>query len=83
MESLRCFECKIEKPLEKFAPNKRKYQVKSNKGRCMVCKKCVLHNAVTKLSVVRYDFDENTFKIIKFNDPNEAVEFINKEEGEY
>ena len=50
---------------------------------CMICKKCTLHNAITKLQVVRYNFDENKFEIIKFKDANEAVEFINKEEGEY
>ncbi len=50
---------------------------------CMVCKKCCLHNAITKLQVVRYNFDESKFEIIKFKDANEAVEFINKEEGEY
>lgn len=83
MESLRCFECKIEKPLEKFSPNRRKYQIKSSKGRCIICKKCVLHNAITKLYVVRYNFEENAFKIIKFKDPNEAVEFVTKEEGEF
>jgi hypothetical protein len=83
METLKCFECKIEKPLSKFAPNKRKYQIKSAKGRCLVCKKCVLHNAITKLQVVRYDYEESTFKVINFKDANEAVEFINKEEGEY
>jgi hypothetical protein len=50
---------------------------------CIICKKCVLHNAITKLYVVRYNFDESKFEIIKFKDANEAVEFINKEEGEY
>jgi hypothetical protein len=83
MESLKCFECKIEKPLEKFAPNRKKYQIKSSKGRCIVCKKCVLHNAITKLYVVRYNFDDSKFEIIHFKDANEAVEFVNKEEGEY
>jgi len=50
---------------------------------CIICKKCVLHGAITKLYVVRYNFDESKFEIIKFKDANEAVEFINKEEGEY
>ena len=83
METLKCFECKIEKPLSKYVPNRRKYQIKSNKGRCIICKKYVFHSAITKLYVVRYNFDENKFEIIKFKDANEAVEFINKEEGEY
>ena len=83
METLKCFECKIEKPLSKYAPNRRKYQIKAYKGMCMICKKCALHNAITKLQVVRYNFDENKFEIIKFKDANEAVEFITKEEGEF
>lgn len=83
METLKCFECKIEKPLSKYKTNKRKYQIKSSKGMCIICKKCCLHNAITKLQVVRYNFDESKFEIIKFKDANEAVEFINKEEGEY
>jgi hypothetical protein len=83
METLKCFECKIEKPLSKYAPNRRKYQIKSNKDRCIICKKYVFHSSITKLYVVRYNFDENKFEIIKFKDANEAVAFINKEEGEY
>jgi hypothetical protein len=83
METLKCFECKVDKPLSKYTPNRRTYQIKANKGVCIVCKKCVLHNAITKLQVVRYNFDESKFEIIKFKDANEAVEFINKEEGEY
>ena len=83
METLKCFECKIEKSLSKYAPNRRKYQVKANKGMCIICKKCSLYNAITKLYVVRYNFDESKFDIIKFKDANEAVEFINNEEGEY
>jgi hypothetical protein len=83
METLKCFECKIEKPLSKYAPNRRKYQIKSSKGMCIICKKCSLHNAITKLYVVRYNFDESKFEIIKFKDANEAVAFIDAEEGEY
>ena len=83
METLKCFECKIEKPLSKYRPNRRHYQVKANKGMCIICKKCVFHSAITKLYVVRYNFDENKFEIIKFKDANEAVDFIDKEEGEY
>lgn len=83
METLKCFECKIEKPLEKYKPNKRKYQIKSSKGRCIICKKCSLHKALIELQVVRYNYDENKFEVINFKDPNEVVEFFNKEEGEY
>ncbi len=83
METLKCFRCKIEKPLEKYAPNRRKYQIKSSKGRCIICKKCALHDALVTLKVVRYDYEENCFKVISFKDPNEVMEFFNNEEGEY
>jgi hypothetical protein len=43
----------------------------------------VLHNAITKLQVVRYNFDESKFEIVHFKDANEAVEYVNNEEGEY
>lgn len=82
-ETLKCFTCKIEKPLEKYKPNKRKYQTKAYKGMCMVCKKCSLHKALVELQVVRYDYEENKFIIINFKDANEVMEFFNKEEGEY
>ena len=82
-ETLKCFKCRIDKPLSKYAPNRRKYQIKSHKGMCIICKQCNLLTAIRKLKVVRYDFEENTFKIINFKDANEAVEFVNNEEGEY
>ena len=50
---------------------------------CIICKQCNLLTAIRQLQVVRYDFEENTFKIINFKDANEAVAFIDAEEGEY
>jgi hypothetical protein len=82
METLRCFNCGIEKPLEKFKDNKRKYQVKSAKGKCIVCKACSFHKALNTLSVVRYNFEENNFKVIHFKDKYEVLDFYETEGGE-
>jgi predicted metal-binding protein len=63
----------VDKPLEKYKDNTRKYQIKSYKGKCMVCKACSFHNALDKLSIVRFDFEENKFKLIKFNNKYEFI----------
>ena len=82
-ETLKCFKCRIDKPLSKYAPNRRKYQIKSHKGMCFICKQCKLLDAIRSLKVVRFDFEANTFNVIYFKDANEAVAFIDAEEGEY
>ncbi len=82
METLRCFECGVDKPLKKFKDNTRKYQIKSAKGKCIVCKACSFHKALKTLSVVRYDFEEKNFKVIKFNNQYEVLDFFDKEGGE-
>ena len=83
METLKCFKCHIEKPLEKFKDNYRKYQLKSNKGKCIVCKLCSLQDALNTLSVVRYDYEENKFIVTAFQNKCEVVEFFDKEGGEF
>jgi hypothetical protein len=82
METLKCFQCGVDKPLEKYKDNTRKYQIKSYKGKCMVCKACSFHNALDKLSVVRFDFEENKFKVINFNNKYEVLDFYDNEGGE-
>ena len=82
METLRCFNCGVEKPLEKFKDNTRKYQIKSAKGKCIVCKASSFHKALSTLSVVRYDFKENNFKVIHFKDKYEVLDFYENEGGE-
>ena len=83
METLKCFTCKIDKPLEKFADNRRTYQTKSSKGKCLVCKLCSFQDALNTLGVVRFDFTDNAFKVIKFNSKHEVVDFFDKEGGEF
>jgi hypothetical protein len=82
METLKCFNCHIDKPLEKYKDNKRNYQIKSAKGKCIVCKACSFHEALKTLSVVRYDFEEKNFKVIHFKNQYEVLDFFENEGGE-
>jgi hypothetical protein len=81
--TLKCFKCGIDKPLEKYKDNNRKYQIKGNQGKCIVCKLCSLQNTLNTLSVVRYDYEENKFVVIPFQNKCEVVEFFDKEGGEF
>jgi hypothetical protein len=83
METLRCFTCKLDKPLNKYKNNNRHYQIKAYKGKCVVCKLCSFQKALNDLSVVRYNFEEKGFNIIKFNDYAEVAEFFRLEGGEF
>ena len=80
--TLKCFQCGVDKPLEKYKDNTRHYQIKSYKGKCIVCKACSFHTALDKLSIVRYDFEENKFKLIKFNNKYEVLDFYDNEGGD-
>lgn len=80
--TLKCFQCGVDKPLEKYKDNTRKYKISSYKGKCMVCKACSFHTALDKLSIVRFDFEENKFKLIKFNNKYEVLDFYETEGGE-
>ena len=64
MKTLKCFTCKIDKPLSKYKDNNMRYQVKSYNGKCIVCKECSFKKALKELSIVRYDFEK---KRVYFN----------------
>lgn len=78
-ETKKCFYCKIEKPLEDFSINKRKYQVKQEKGRCISCKQCFLEQSIKDLSVIYFDFELNKYIIEKFETAEEVIKFIENE----
>lgn len=78
-ETKKCFYCKIEKPLEDFSINKRKYQVKQEKGRCISCKQCFLEQSIKDLSVIYFDFELNKYIIEKFETAEEVIKFIEDE----
>ena len=79
METLKCFECQVNKPLDNFSVNRRHYQIKAYKGRCMVCQKCSLFRALETLKLVRFSFEDNKFIVIEFKDANEVIEFFKNE----
>ena len=66
METNECFHCKIKKPLEDFDINRRKYQIKADKGRCIGCKQCYREKSIKDKSVILFNFEINNFDIIKF-----------------
>lgn len=78
-ETKKCFYCKIEKPLNCFSINKRKYQVKEEKGRCISCKQCFLEQSIKDLSVIYFDFELNKYIIEKFETAEEVIKFIENE----
>jgi hypothetical protein len=49
----------------------------------MVCKLCSFQKALNELSVIRYNFEEKGFNIIKFKDYAEVAEFFKNEGGEF
>lgn len=72
----KCFTCKVEKPLSEFEVNRMKYQVKADLGTCIVCKECELAKAIKTLSVIKYDFEQGKFVLIKFNTENEVINYF-------
>jgi hypothetical protein len=78
MESKKCFTCKIEKPLNQFDIDRMKYQLKSDKGTCKVCKECELNKALKTLSIIRYNFEIMKFEIINFDNADEVLNYFNK-----
>lgn len=79
METKKCFDCKIEKPLNEFTINKRAYSLKSDKGRNIVCLDCCEKKAINQLSCVQFNFEKNNFDIIYFKNKKEVTEyFINE-----
>ena len=78
MESKKCFTCKQELPLSDFDVDRRKYQLKSDKGTCKVCKECEYKRALEQMSTIKFNFDTNKFDIINFETVDEVNKFFNK-----
>lgn len=71
-----CFYCKIEKPLDDYQINRRKYQVKADKGRCISCKQCFLEQSIKDMSVIYFNFEINKYEIVNFETEQEVINFI-------
>lgn len=76
MKSKKCFRCKIEKSLDKFQEDKRKYQLPSDLATCKVCIECNIERALEDLSLVFFNFEENKFEVVKFEDKEEVIKYF-------
>jgi hypothetical protein len=75
LNSKKCFLCKELKHLSEYAPDHRKYQLKPDMNTCKVCKKCDFKRALVELSVVRFNFVEQKFEVIKFENKEKVIEW--------
>lgn len=82
-EKITCFKCKQHKSLSSFKENRREYQVKIYKGRCLVCIDCDFQRSVKDLSVIRFKIESKKFDIIKFNNELEVLHFFWEEADVY
>lgn len=76
MKSKKCFRCKIEKSLDKFQEDKRKYQLPSDLSTCKVCIHCNIERALEDLSTCTFNFDENKFEVMKFENQEEVIKYF-------
>ena len=74
MENKKCFRCNKIKPLEAFNVNGMKYQLKSDKGCCITCKKCMIKHSSLDMKAMVYNFDTGKFEIKHFKTKKEIKE---------
>lgn len=82
-DTITCFNCKQKKDIKSFKENKRSYQVKAYKGRCLVCIDCDFKRSVNDLSVIRFNFESKKFDITNFNNELEVLSFFWEEADVY
>jgi hypothetical protein len=73
-----CFSCKRKLPLDNYTINKRHYTLKTDLGRNRVCKICTFERSVKSKSLIQYNFEENKFDNIKFDDIGQVAEYFTK-----
>lgn len=62
----RCFTCNRLKPLIWFKINKRKYQLKSDKGRAVNCRLCNVKRLIKQDGqIIKYNYAINKYEPIK------------------
>jgi hypothetical protein len=64
--------------LDNFTDNKRQYTLKTDLGKNRVCKICTFDRSVKSKSLVQYNFEENKFDNIKFDDIGQVAEYFTK-----
>jgi hypothetical protein len=71
-----CFQCRRMLSLDEYTDNKRIYTLKTDMDKNRVCKICNFDRAVKNKSVVRYDYEQSKFVVIKFNNIGEVGEYF-------
>ena len=76
MDNKQCFTCKEYKDLDLFFVDRRKYQVKADKGRCKVCIECEKKKALKHMEILKFSFEENKFVTIKFDKVCDVINYF-------
>ncbi len=62
--------------LNEYTDNKRGYTLKTDMGKNRVCKICNFDSAVKKKSLVSFNYEQNKFEVITFNNIGEVGEYF-------
>ncbi len=76
MESKRCFECKKIKTLDCFSVNSRKYQLKADMGRCIVCHTCIKARALRDMKLIILNDETQKFETMYFKSKNQVEKYM-------
>jgi formate hydrogenlyase subunit 6/NADH:ubiquinone oxidoreductase subunit I len=76
MEKKRCFECKKIKTLDCFTVNSRKYQLKADMGRCIVCHSCTKARALRDMKLIILNSETQKFETLYFKSKNQVLKHI-------
>ena len=71
VERKRCFRCDKIKPLDEFNVNRMKYQLKSDKGHAITCKKCMIKHTSAEMKGCIYNLDTGKFEVKHFKNKQE------------
>ena len=78
MENKRCFECKKIKTLDCFSVNSRKYQLKADMGRCIVCHTCIKARALRDMKLIILNDETQKFETLYFKSKDQVLKHIKK-----
>ena len=74
-----CFRCFKMKPADEFQDNRRHYQIKSRQGKVFSCNSCAHKWVMDNLMAVRFDFENNSWIVHRFENKADAFNFLEAE----
>jgi hypothetical protein len=78
MDKKRCFECKKIKTLDCFTVNPRKYQLKADMGRCIVCHACTKARALRDMKLIILNDETQKFETLYFKSKNQVLKHMSE-----